>query len=202
MPYAHVTRKESGLVAPTRRTPLPAYPAGTVFIHHGVSRTPTTENKEADAWRAYQRYHMGTRGWSDIAYNFGVGPHTGNAYVGRGWRRQGGATGSPQDANSISICAIGDFESDETTPELIKGIVKLIKRGQANGHLQAELEILGHKDKPYSTSCPGKHLYKQLPEIRKEVHRTQVELALPAITLEARVQSLEMRVEALEDGDG
>ena len=166
-----ISRDAAGLVSATRITKHPTKPAPQVFIHHGASPTPAaTVKAESAVWKSYQRYHMQTRGWTDIAYNFGVG-QSGNSYVGRGWARQGGATGSPQDRTSISICAIGNMSVDAPSDEMVAEIVHLIKWGIDEGHLVGaeDLEILGHRDKPYSTSCPGDKLYGLLSKIQRRV---------------------------------
>jgi len=163
--------------AAKRAYALPVYPVSTIFVHHGATMAPLNledadgdgipDNEEA-IWRSYQRYHMDTRGWSDMAYNFGVG-QSGTILAGRGWKKQGGATGSPEDRKSLSICAIGNFEKQQPTDEMIDAIVGWIKKGIKNGHITPNPIIKGHKDKPYGTSCPGQNLYAKLPAIREAV---------------------------------
>jgi N-acetylmuramoyl-L-alanine amidase len=161
---------------------LPVYPVTHVFIHHGATHAPLdlrdadgdgAPDNEESTWRGYQRYHMNSRGWSDIAYSFGVGL-SGQVYEGRGWRRQGGATGSPEDRHSLSICAIGNYENQQPSDAMLNAIVAWIVTGIELGHISPDVIILGHKDKPYGTSCPGKNLYQHLPRIRSEVRDGRV----------------------------
>lgn len=160
---------------------LPVYPVTDVYIHHGASFAPDDvrdqdgdgiPDEEERIARAYQRHHMFTRGWSDIAYNFLVGL-SGSILEGRGWRHQGGATGSPYDRHSLSICAIGNFQTQEPTEEMVQAIIGWIITGIELGHIAPDVRIHGHRDAS-STSCPGFNLYQHLPRIRSEVRDGRV----------------------------
>lgn len=155
---------------------LPVYPVTEVYIHHGASFAPLrlrdadgdgVPDKEEEIARAYDRHHQVTKGWSNIAYNFLVGL-SGSILEGRGWRNQGGATGNGKDRHSLSICAIGNFETQEPTREMVDAIILWIITGIELGHISPNVKIYGHRD-GYSTTCPGKNLYKYLPEIRSRV---------------------------------
>ncbi len=170
-------RKLWEALAPKAKYDLPVYPVPVVYIHHSVSGVPLDlfdgdgdgiPDNEEKVWKAIQFYHMFTRMWSDIAYNFGA-TLSGAVLKGRGWRRQGGATGSPQDRYSLSICAIGDFQAHAPSGALVTAIVDWIITGIELGHIRSDVIILGHKDKPYATSCPGKFLHSQIPNIRSRV---------------------------------
>ena len=195
MPF--MDREDIPLRQATRVTPLPTQPATHVYIHHGASGDPQNLEDEIALVRSYQNFHMDSRHWTDIAYGFLVGP-TGDhmRFEGRGWGRQGGATGSPQDRYSYSICAIGNFETQPAPDGMIEAIAKQIRNGIAKGHIVADPEILGHKDKPYATSCPGKNLYAKLDDIRGLVADggTVPPVVLPPITIEDRVANLERAV--------
>ncbi len=144
-----------------------------VILHHGASPTPTDRtdadndgapDAEEATMRQYQQYHMGTKNWSDIAYNFGSGD-SGHTYEGRGWERQGGATGYPYDRRSISIVALGNFDVHEPSQAMLEGIAGLILEGMALGWISPTATIKGHRDYK-STNCPGSKLQAQLPTIR------------------------------------
>lgn len=80
-----VTRAEWGARAATSTsrniTPrhLTAHYAGPSPWKHGQM----DHSRCAGIWRGFQAFHMGARGWSDIAYTSGVCPH-GYRYEGRG----------------------------------------------------------------------------------------------------------------------
>ena len=142
---------------------LPVYPVKEVYIHHSV----TGASKEESTWRNIQTYHMVQRNWTDIAYNFGVG-QSGKIYEGRGWRRQGGATGAKKDRHSLSICAIGNFEKIKPTQKMLDAIVHWIQIGIERGSIVPDVKILAHKD-VQATLCCGKHLYAKLDYIRESL---------------------------------
>ena len=162
-----ISREDWGARAPKYTYPLPVYPVKVVYIHHGASPKPdATLDAEASVVRSYQRYHMDTRGWSDIAYNLLVGD-SGNGYEGRGYRNQGGATGNNLDRSSLSICYIGNGSS-RVSDAALDAIVFLIDLGISAGHISPNVTVKGHRD-GYSTSCPGDALYQAIPEIQSRI---------------------------------
>ena len=169
-----VTRALWNAANPTRITPFNS-PAREVYVHHGASAFPVdigdrdgdgVPDGEEALVREYQRFHFG-KGWSDIAYNWLIGP-SGNVYEGRGWDRVGGGTGSPQDSYSMSICALGNYEQREPTKAMVQAYIDLIVDGIRKGKLTADVQIFGDRD-VNSTACPGKHLYAMLDDIRAGV---------------------------------
>jgi N-acetylmuramoyl-L-alanine amidase len=126
--------------------------------------------------RHTQAFHMDTRGFSDIAYSFGIMP-SGRIYEARGWDRVGGHTFNH---NSVSLAAefAGNFQPNvpgvqTRRPTLISldAARWLIGEGRRLGKITPEAAILGHRDVGAmggSTACPGKHLYAKLDYIREE----------------------------------
>jgi hypothetical protein len=169
MPTPIVSRTAWGARNPTRITPLNT-PVRRLIVHHGASPAGRSATDERALIRSYQSLHMDTRGWTDIAYNILIG-QSGTAYEGRGPDRQGGATGSPWDAESISICLVGNFQTDIPTPELVDTLVAVIRDLIDSGHLTVDVEITGHIDH-FSTACPGSNVVALLPEIRRRVFAT------------------------------
>jgi hypothetical protein len=101
-------------------------------------------------WRAVRDYHVNTKGWSDIAYSFGVCPH-GQAFVGRGWFKNQFANGSDdvgvddgRDSEWFTVLAFvggGSYAGTSTgspeervTPEMERGIVSLVALGRGKGY--------------------------------------------------------------------
>jgi N-acetylmuramoyl-L-alanine amidase len=148
---------------------LAVYPVKEVHIHHSV----TGYKDEVKQWKNIQLYHMTKRNWTDIAYNFGVG-QSGTIYEGRGWDRQGGAAGYKHDRKSLSICAIGNYETMEPTGALVEGIVQWVQEGIERGSITKDVKILAHRDVA-ATACCGKYLYATLDYIRKSVKQPKAE---------------------------
>lgn len=69
-----------------------------IVIHWGGNTDPDgpdnqpSESIEAAILRGWQRYHIDTKGWKDIAYGYGFG-NTGLVYRCRGMNRQGATSG-------------------------------------------------------------------------------------------------------------
>jgi N-acetylmuramoyl-L-alanine amidase len=84
-------------------TPVPF----TVIHHGGIKDYCSSQEECAAIVRSYQDYHMDSKGWNDIGYNFLVG-EDGNVYEGRGWETVG-AHAPTYNTKSIGICIIGDF---------------------------------------------------------------------------------------------
>lgn len=108
-------------------------------------------------WAAVKRYHIEVRGWSDIAYSFGVCPH-GIRYTGRGWYKNQFANGDdvvpPNDGADVYWFTVLAFVggAEQPTPEMVGGIKSLIDEGRRRGH--CGLRVTPHSDfKP--KTCPG-----------------------------------------------
>lgn len=108
--------------------------------------------------RGIQNFHMDSRGWADIAYNFVVCPH-GHIFEGRGRNVRNGANGtSAANANSHAIMWL----SGQTNP---------FTDGEKLGYRQAQNHVatgttapdssVGHRDHK-ATECPGAERYSWL----------------------------------------
>lgn len=108
----------------------------------------TDHNRCASIVRAYQAFHMDSRGWQDIAYSSLVCPH-GHRYEGRGLdvRTAANGTTAGNDASHATCYIAGD--GDPLTDE-----------AKAAYRDERRLRALtrGHRDWK-STSCPGDELY-------------------------------------------
>jgi hypothetical protein len=115
--------------------------------------------------RAIQNFHMDTRGWSDIAYNWLFCIH-GVIFQGRGWGIRSAATG---DANShtVAACFLGNDSAgqQDLTPEAkdaFRSIYEFVKK-----RTPQDITCKGHRDF-MATSCPGDELYRFLRTLRRE----------------------------------
>lgn len=104
--------------------------------------------------KVIQDYHMDTRGWSDIGYNFLV-RNTGAIYEGRGWDHVG-AHCTGWNTATIGVCLIGDYNNVDPPHVALESIGALYDAAQSHvGHI---LRLMGHRDSGASTDCPGDRL--------------------------------------------
>lgn len=109
--------------------------------------------------RNIQDFHMQTKKWDDIGYNFLIG-RNGNIFVGRGWLYQGAHS---RDYNKESICIafIGKFNEETPSDESLIAAKRLIKRGVDIGKLDKNYQVYGHCQ-VVLTDSPGKNLYEAI----------------------------------------
>ena len=157
-------------------------------VHHTVDPNDYSAGDVPDILEAIRRYHIESRGWDDIAYNFAIDR------FGRVWQTRQGPLWEPVvgghttgfNTESVGVAVLGTF-LDVGPPQAVidsLGILlgwKLAVHGvdplgstvvRASGGDYAEpgdrievRNISGHKDNQI-TSCPGSHMYDRLPEIR------------------------------------
>ncbi|WP_181312319.1 FG-GAP-like repeat-containing protein [Nocardioides campestrisoli] len=148
------------------------------FVHHTVNANDYTADQVPGIIRSIYAYHVKSRGWSDIGYNFLVDR------FGRIWEgRFGGVDKAVVGAHTLgyndyafAMSAIGNFETVQPSAEMIAAYGQLFawKLGlhgvnPASKSQQVGKKVFpainGHRDAG-STACPGRYLYAQLPAIR------------------------------------
>lgn len=159
------TRAQWGARPPrsVRRIPTPTK---ELWLHHTAGAQDAGGNGFfGDDLRAVQRFHMDTKGWSDIAYSF-LADHKGGAYEGRGAGVAGGHTAG-RNTVSHAICAIGNYEIHRPTPQLLETIAWMVAHGLLAGWWSTA--ITGpHKAAPgAATACCGKFLIAEIPAINQ-----------------------------------
>ncbi|MCR1782729.1 N-acetylmuramoyl-L-alanine amidase [Nocardioides carbamazepini] len=172
--------------APEDASYKPKY--GTVsagFVHHTVNANDYQPEDVPAILRGIWKYHVKTRGWADIGYNFLVDR------FGRIWEgRAGGVDKAVVGAHtlgyndySFAMSAIGNFETAQPSPEVINAYGalfawKLSLSGVDPASPSQKVgskyfaAISGHKDAG-KTACPGKYLYAQIPAIRAIASQAQ-----------------------------
>lgn len=103
--------------------------------------------------RIIQAYHIESRHWNDIGYNFLIGGD-GSAYVGRGWDSVGAHTKS-FNKYSIGIALIGTFSVESPTKYQIDACRKLIALGVEKGKIAKDYKLFPH-NAFMTTLSPGK----------------------------------------------
>lgn len=116
-------------------------------------------------WNGVRRYHMETKGWSDIAYSFGMCPH-GITFTGRGWDRAQFANGAdvvgPEDGSDAHWYTVlvflgwsdvnGKAVDEEPSRAMVEGVKNLIAEGRRSG--RCDDRVLPHNAFKIKR-CPG-----------------------------------------------
>lgn len=105
------SRREWGAVSP--KDPPTHIPGAVpwVIIHHSEGNNGCSGKPCSQIVQSIQNYHMNSKNWSDIGYNFIVGP-TGEVFEGRGWGVVG-AHAPRYNSKSVGICLIGNYHQSK-----------------------------------------------------------------------------------------
>ena len=172
----------------------PAYTDGVrmMFVHHTTTYNTYPEEDVPGIIYAMCTYHVDTRGWKDIGYNFVI-DRFGNIYEGR----DGGIESAVWGAHtggfnyySFGVGLIGDFETLGPSAEAIAALETLaawkldFHHVNPNGSVVVESlgsslyasgvevqlnTISGHRDGS-ATSCPGDQCYPLLAGLSATIH--------------------------------
>lgn len=146
-----VTKMQWGGRQAKGETKFPGPFKGLSVHWHGPGLGEFDHDKCAAKVRNIQNYHMDTKRWDDIAYNWLVCPH-GYVFIGRGPRLRSAANGTDAGNDAWkAVCYLGGV-GDEFTDEAKQAILELrdaIDAPAMNGHRD-------HKN----TECPGNEIYE------------------------------------------
>jgi peptidoglycan hydrolase-like protein with peptidoglycan-binding domain len=147
------------------------------FVHHTDSGNNYTRAQVPAMIRGIYAYHVKSKGWNDIAYNFLV-DRFGRAWEGRYGGMDKAVVGAhTQNFNSVgmAISAIGNFETaaapavmTDTYKKVFAwkfSLAKIPATGKIVLHGVNLNRISGHRDAG-QTACPGRNLYAKLGVIR------------------------------------
>ncbi len=148
------------------------------FVHHTVNANDYTREQVPSIIRGIYAYHVRSRGWSDVGYNFLVDR------FGRIWEGRYGGVDRPvvgahtlgYNDNAFAASAIGNFETARPSRAVIRAYGALlawklalhgVKANDGRQYVTSRTfkAINGHRDAG-STACPGVNLYNRLPRIR------------------------------------
>lgn len=133
----------------------PARVEGTVVHWNGpaVPRSALTDPRSF--LEGVRRYHVYTKGWSDIAYNYAV-DQQGDIWVLRGMNHQSAANGN-EDLNERFVAVLGIIgQGQEPSEAMLAGIRRVIAMQRER---YAGRKIKTHQDvRPDGTDCPGPDL--------------------------------------------
>lgn len=156
------------------------------FVHHTVNTNSYTRDQVPGIIRSIYVYHVQSRGWRDIGYNFLIDK------FGRIWEgRYGGVDRSVVGAHTsgynsygFGASAIGNFDNVAPPTALVNAFGTLFawklslhgvrgnKGSTRMGDRTFSHAIMGHRDAG-STACPGRYLYAKLSTIRSQAGSKQ-----------------------------
>jgi hypothetical protein len=179
------------------RRAAPSYSATVkaAYVHHTVQSNGYSPSESAALVRADYVYHVRSRGWNDIGYNFLVDRY-GQVFEGRygGITRPVlGAHASGFNTDTTGVALLGTFSTSRPTAAMLGalerllawkldltrvdplGLTALTSAGGSTSRFPAGTRvvahtILGHRGTSY-TDCPGGAAYALLPSIRSAVSR-------------------------------
>ncbi|HDL50091.1 MAG TPA: hypothetical protein ENH33_09070, partial [Actinobacteria bacterium] len=178
---------------PSNPAPVGYVQVTMAFVHHSAGWNTYTQAEVPSYILGICSYHVNTRGWNDIGYNFIV-DRFGGVWEGRKGGIEKGVQGAhTQGFNSYStgVVLLGSFQNTGYLPsqaaqdslvDLLAwkfsihnidplGTTTVVSKGSLKypqGTRVTLNDISGHRD-AQATACPGDDLYVLLPEIRQRV---------------------------------
>ncbi|XP_030381500.1 peptidoglycan-recognition protein LE [Scaptodrosophila lebanonensis] len=134
-------------------------PVKYVVILHTATESSEKRAINVRLIRDIQCFHIESRGWNDIAYNFLIGCD-GNIYEGRGWQTVGAHT-MGYNKIAIGVSFIGCFMRELPSAAALLMCKNLLARGVQEGHIAADYRLICHCQ-CNSTESPGRRLYEEI----------------------------------------
>lgn len=125
-----------------------------IVLHWPAMKTPIRGvDAVMRALRAWQAYHMDTRGWSDIAYQVAV-DQDGNRYLLRGLDVQSAANGDTDVNDKYGAVLLILAPGEQPSPAMVAEVRRVV--ADHRGLFRHSKLILGHSQvRPEPTACPG-----------------------------------------------
>jgi hypothetical protein len=159
-------------------------PSTHLCVHYTASQGLPDDNLSECAAhvRAIQAYHMDSRGWIDVGYNYLICRH-GTIFEARGGGDDVRGAHDGYNCDSMGVCAIGYFHppyNEPVTSAILDSYIALFAWKASQNHIDPKGRTLyrsygalmdnlyGHRN-VRNTSCPGDALYAQLGFLREEV---------------------------------
>nr|WP_167219264.1 peptidoglycan recognition protein [Kribbella shirazensis] len=151
------------------------------FVHHTADRNDYTRTQVPAMVRAMYTYHVRSRGWCDLGYNFLV-DRFGRVFEGRYGGAQLpvlGAHTASYNANSFGVALIGNFEQTAPPAAMLESTARVLAWKLDANYRSPQATIVlggsrlhtvsGHRDTK-ATACPGTQLYTKLGWLRQRVN--------------------------------
>lgn len=123
----------------------------TIVIHH-------TASSKTQSLETIAKFHVEKRGWPEIAYHVAIND-AGDIYLLNDIEEKT-YHNSVDNTNTIGIVAVGNYEKDQPSEELLNSIEAVTDALCLTLKIKA---IKGHRDYK-NTLCPGKNLYNPLKQ--------------------------------------
>lgn len=170
----------------------PGYATVThLIVHHSAG--VNTSNNWAQVVLAIWDFHVNTRAYCDIAYNYLIDPN-GVLYEGRsGGNNVIGAHFCNTNTGTMGVCLLGNFQEVEPTTGMLNKLADLLAWKSCNSSIDPVKSsvfarsntvlnhISGHRD-GCATECPGNNVFVKLVEMRSKVASSIVACALTVAT--------------------
>lgn len=157
----------------------PGYAAVThLVVHHSAG--VNTSNNWAQVVLSIWDFHVNTRAYCDVAYNYLIDPN-GILYEGRsGGNNVIGAHFCATNTGTMGVCLLGNFQEVEPSDAMLNTLANLLAWKSCNSnidpllksiHARSNLDlnhICGHRD-GCATECPGTNVYSKLANVRSKV---------------------------------
>ena len=152
-----VPRAQWGAREPTAVSTFSLPAEHGIIGHHTAGHECFSFDECINNIQGTQNYHMDSKGWNDIGYNFLIG-EDGRIYEGRGFYRMG-AHCSNWNGNTLGFSIMGDFSFKLPNQVAIDAAYQLINYMERKSFVNRDCyEFSGHRDHG-STLCPGDPLY-------------------------------------------
>lgn len=154
-----ITERKNWLAQPPLEKNFLKESAKHVIICHSATEEAFTIAENVLLVRLIQSFHMDSRKWSDIGYNFLIGGD-GSIFEGRGWNVIGAHTRG-YNMISLGICFIGTFILNSPSQNALANAKSLIEYGVSIGAVSEDYSVLGHCQ-CIGTESPGEALFNEI----------------------------------------
>ncbi|XP_071445005.1 peptidoglycan-recognition protein LC-like [Hetaerina americana] len=155
-----VVPRREWVAQPPASTTLIKHPVEYVVISQTATDSCTTQAECTLIVRYIQVFHVESKKWMDIGYNFLVAGD-GQAYEGRGWDVVGAHTTAGFNGISMGIAFVGIFDTALPPPIQIRACKLLIEEGVKLGKISPNYKLIGDRQVSSSRN-PGEKLFEEL----------------------------------------
>lgn len=159
--------------------PSPGYATVThLVVHHSAGLN--TSSNWAQVVLSIWDFHVNTRLYCDIAYNYLIDPN-GVLYEGRGGGNNVvGAHFCSTNTGTMGVCLLGNFQEVEPADAMLNTLAAVLAWKSCNSnidpltksiHARSTLDlnhVCGHRD-GCATECPGTNVYNKLASVRAKI---------------------------------